>query len=614
MNQNSVIDFYYTTGPNGDGKISLGSVEGTGGLVSLGSTQLSLGGNNLSTVFDGSFADYSSLETISPTYVFPGVGNGSLTKVGTGTLTLNGANTYTGPIIVQAGALAGSGSVVTLINNATVIATSGLSVTGNYSQNSSGTLVVQATPAGASTPLVVGGTASLAGNLSILSPTGFGFGTRYTAVSTSGGVSGQIANAPVNATARFVTSSDANNEYFTLSPISMTTLGGSANQNAVERGLDRLIFAAYGSGNAGGIAVVNAIDNQTSAQTLATLTSLSGEGYGGFAASGVASGQAFSDAVLQAFGGGAGGADGMALNNSPSRMMVASIDPGFVPLPGAEAKYGVWMSGYGQTTAIDGNANTHGLNSTIGGGAIGADIAVRPDLRAGMAVGYGGGDFSAKSTGDRGHADNGQLALYAGLDLGSAYVDGMAGMATFDGSMRRNIVLSGLNAVARSTTRGSGGFGALEFGLRESLTDDLRVSPFFSIQANGFNQDRSAEQSTSPLALNVAGAHSVSVLSTLGARLRTDFSLADTRMGGELTLGWSHEFADTSAPVSASFIGQPNSGFTIATSGPARDHAVVGLGVTAAITRQTSVFARYNGSLAQSDSANAVQAGVRMSF
>ena len=69
-----------------DGTV-IGSLAGNG-VVSLGSYGLSIGNNSLSTVFDGVIQD-----------------RGRLVKLGTGTLTLGGANTYTGGTIVSAGVL-----------------------------------------------------------------------------------------------------------------------------------------------------------------------------------------------------------------------------------------------------------------------------------------------------------------------------------------------------------------------------------------------------------------------------------------------------------------------------------------------------------------------------
>jgi autotransporter-associated beta strand protein len=72
--------------------ITIGSLEGAG-LVVLGARDLTIGSNNLSTTFSGVIQD-------GPTG--PG---GSLFKIGTGTLTLTGANTYTGPTVVADGIL-----------------------------------------------------------------------------------------------------------------------------------------------------------------------------------------------------------------------------------------------------------------------------------------------------------------------------------------------------------------------------------------------------------------------------------------------------------------------------------------------------------------------------
>lgn len=78
---------------------------GVGGNVTLGSGILTVGGTNASTSYDG---------------VISGAGGG-LTKIGSGTLTLTRAETYTGPTSVNAG---------TLLVNASLDAASAVGVTG----------------------------------------------------------------------------------------------------------------------------------------------------------------------------------------------------------------------------------------------------------------------------------------------------------------------------------------------------------------------------------------------------------------------------------------------------------------------------------------------------
>jgi autotransporter-associated beta strand protein len=76
------------------GGMTAGSIEGAG-TFSLGSNQLTVGSNNLSTEVSG---------------VIRGTG-GSLVKVGTGTLILSGTNTYTGATVVAGGTLFLSGDI-----------------------------------------------------------------------------------------------------------------------------------------------------------------------------------------------------------------------------------------------------------------------------------------------------------------------------------------------------------------------------------------------------------------------------------------------------------------------------------------------------------------------
>lgn len=81
---------------------AIGSLAG-GGNVTLGSATLTTGGNNSSTAFSGVIS-----------------GTGNLTKQGTGTFTLSGANIYTGTTTVNAGTLLVDGSLAAGAGSTTV--------------------------------------------------------------------------------------------------------------------------------------------------------------------------------------------------------------------------------------------------------------------------------------------------------------------------------------------------------------------------------------------------------------------------------------------------------------------------------------------------------------
>jgi autotransporter-associated beta strand protein len=149
-------------------------------FVFLGAKNLTVGSNNLSTTFPGMIQDGGQ---------FSGVGGGSLTKIGTGTLDLTGVNTYTGNTNINGGVLKVDGSIAsnTFVNHGGTLAGTGtvngnvtnsgkimpgdapgtLTINGNYTQSSSGTLLIDiaGTGAGEFSVLNVLGTANLSGLL-----------------------------------------------------------------------------------------------------------------------------------------------------------------------------------------------------------------------------------------------------------------------------------------------------------------------------------------------------------------------------------------------------------------------------------------------------------------
>jgi autotransporter-associated beta strand protein len=88
----ATTDFSASSGPNGNHRLSAGSIAG-GGLFALGQNELTVGGNNLSTAVTGVIADGGA----------NGGTGASLVKSGTGTLTLSGSNTYSGGTSINGG-------------------------------------------------------------------------------------------------------------------------------------------------------------------------------------------------------------------------------------------------------------------------------------------------------------------------------------------------------------------------------------------------------------------------------------------------------------------------------------------------------------------------------
>ena len=168
--------------------VTIGSIEGEGNVF-LGANNLTVGSNNLSTTFSGVIQDGGQ----------NGGTGGSLTKIGSGTLILSGANTYTGDTNVNRGVLQVDGSITsnTFVNQRGTLAGTGtingnvtnngrvspgsagspgmLTVTGNYTQAQYATLMIQLAGANAGefSVLNILGTANLSGQLNPVLLNGF---------------------------------------------------------------------------------------------------------------------------------------------------------------------------------------------------------------------------------------------------------------------------------------------------------------------------------------------------------------------------------------------------------------------------------------------------------
>uniref|UniRef100_UPI004039C8D5 autotransporter-associated beta strand repeat-containing protein n=1 Tax=Variovorax sp. BK018 TaxID=3450241 RepID=UPI004039C8D5 len=229
------------SGSTAKGGVELGSLSGEGNVV-LGATRLTLGGLNASDTISGVVSDKGSV------FTQPGAGTGgSVVKVGSGTLVLSGANTYTGgttvsagtlrvnnivgsatgtgAVLIQSGAtLGGSGTIagaVTVANGASVNPgnSPGTLTVGSLSLNAGSVLNYELGQAGvAGGPLNdlinVNGNLQLDGTLNVAQSAGGTFGAgvyrlmNYGGTLTDNGL--DVGTAPTDASQMFVQTSVAN--------------------------------------------------------------------------------------------------------------------------------------------------------------------------------------------------------------------------------------------------------------------------------------------------------------------------------------------------------------------------------------------------------------------
>ena len=655
-----------------------GVIQGSGGLIKQGSGTLMLSGQNtfsgsttvnagtLSISSDGNLGDTGGMlsldggtlqatakftsartimlggggGTISPdagttlTLTGPVGGAGGLTMAGGGTLALKGANTYAGGTGVAAGALmlengslasgvtvnaggtfGGMGSVSGNVTNSGTMAlvTGGrMDVGGTYTNNAGSTYQVEVTPSKTSQLNVNGNAVLNGGTVAVMAGNGnYTRGPAYTILKASAGVTGTFAGVTSNLA--FLTPSlsyDADNVYLSLLQSSNAFSKGAktANHSAVAAALDKA------NNNVSGdfATVLDAIVQLDTQQGPAALNAISGQSYANLGTFNTQTAGAFMSAVgaqLNALHGGQGrGGTYVAMASPVDDACIATCD--VAPEP---SRMGAWLSGVGGLGSVLGSANAGTMTYNFGGAAVGMDYRVRPDLLVGIGVGYIGGTQWVSGFNGQANTDGVSASLYASYTLGNFYVDGLAGYGYASNRMTRMIAIPGLSArTAQGTTAANQFLGQVETGWRFDvpLSQPASVTPFVRLQGSTTTQNGFTESGADSLNLVVQQQTVNSLRSTIGVELAAAWQ--KTTLG--LRLGWQHEFADTSRPMTASFSGAPGTPFTVFGATPQRDSAVLGLGATFQVADATEVSLRYDGEVGGGTNNNALTVGLRMKW
>jgi outer membrane autotransporter protein len=264
----------------------------------------------------------------------------------------------------------------------------------------------------------------------------------------------------------------------------------------------------------------------------------------------------------------------------------------------------------------DGNAST--LTYNFGGAAAGIDYRLDPRFLVGIGVGYTHGTQWVNSFLGQGWSDSVSVAAYGSFTQGGFYLDALAGYAYFNNQLQRQILIPGLQQRTATGSTGANQFlGQIEAGYKLGVYAPAAatITPFGRFQISSVTQNAFSESGAQSVSLNVAQQTTNSLRTTIGVDLAGSIGLRDEKkIDFAIRLGWMHELADTSRPITAAFAGAPGNSFTVFGATPLHNSAVVGLSATTNIAQATQIYLRYDGEIASGADNHAVSVGVRFSW
>ena len=274
---------------------------------------------------------------------------------------------------------------------------------------------------------------------------------------------------------------------------------------------------------------------------------------------------------------------------------------------------GVWLAPYGARGALYGDALTHSTSYALYGFAAGADVEILEGLRLGGAVGYSSTGLST-SLPASGTNEAFSVAAYASYAPGPWYVDAALGYAYNWGSLTRTIAYPGVFRTAEGSPTASQFIGSAEGGWGFALAPRVALTPFARVEVAATSQNAFTETGAGAISLFAAATSTTGVRSIVGLELSGAVELGAAQdLSMALRLGWAHDYADLSGALSASFVGKPDTRFTV--YGPTPDRNAATVGVSLALPFAVGqAFLAYDATAAAGYTAQAATMGLKIVF
>jgi outer membrane autotransporter protein len=237
------------------------------------------------------------------------------------------------------------------------------------------------------------------------------------------------------------------------------------------------------------------------------------------------------------------------------------------------------MNGFGYTGSQDSRSNVTGYSDQIVGTMIGYDMALGPNTRAGIGIGFArstidGGSFSSRTV------FNSHVATaYIGHENGPFYVNGALSVGWNDYTSSRQINFPGVYRAAQANYGGQDYTAYATTGYH-FVTHGVRLTPLASLQYTRVNIDSYREVGAGDLDLAVQSRSYDFLESGLGGRVAYPFLRGETTILPEIHARWLHQFSNPTMTQTASFSAVASSSFVVPGRQASENTFNVGAGIT----------------------------------
>lgn len=583
-----------------------GVISGAGGLVKTGTGTLVLTGNNSygggttlasggalfvgnggsSGAITGAVTNNGALMfNRSDDILFGGAisGSGTVTKAGSGKLTLSGVHTYTGVTSVAAGSLRLTGVLVnsglTVLSGAHI---EGIGSADSLTLNAGSVFDVYANAAGVADRLTISGPVTLGGGTVnvIADPSGaWSYSTAYTIIRGASPASGTFSAVQTDLAFLDPALAYAGNDVIltlTRNDLGFAVVARNGNEAAVANALTGIAATDPGSPLQ---PVIDTITGLSTADAQAALASLNGQSLANI-------GPQLQDMWSTVRG----------WHDDRRAQFTAVRKPDARSFFDEYQPDSEWPRVWGHVDATQLDAGTQpgaaGYSGDRQGLIVGIDYALDDDLRFGASLAQVTDEVDYETPGDSAELSGTYLTLNAAGRADSLLWSALLGMGYHGIDAERVVTVGTRSGIATGSTQAGGLYlyGDLAWPL---AIGRLGVAPLLGLGLSRINVRRYEERGAAPVDLDALPQSYDGANSHLGARLR--YPSAGGAWSLEARATWVHEFADTAPTLRVRFQASPDVPYSVYGTRPDADAVQLGARVNALLGKQVTGYLEFNG-------------------